>query len=79
MGSANVKADKGESEDPVVGDWAGIGQQNFRDLADGTPFLKGQQGIRSSRRRLKGDVVPCTIQKVETISCPQQRICGWLR
>jgi len=74
-----VKADEEDSEDLVVGDWAGVGQESVPDLADGTPFLKGQQGIRSSRRSLKDDVGPCTIKKVEAISCQQQRICGWVR
>jgi len=41
-------------------------------------FVKGQQGIRWSRRRLKDDVGTCNIKKVEAISCQQQRICGWL-
>jgi hypothetical protein len=30
-GGGNVKADKGESEDLVVGDWTGIGQESFPD------------------------------------------------
>jgi hypothetical protein len=79
MEGAFVKADERENEDLVVGDWAGAGRESIPDLAGGTPFVKGQQGIRSSRRSLKDDVELCTIKKVETISCPQQSICGWLR
>ena len=34
-----MKADEGESEDIVLGSWAGIGQGNFQDQCDGTPCL----------------------------------------
>ena len=79
MGGAYVKAHEREIEDLVLGDWAGVGQESVPDLVDGIPFLKRQQGIRSSRRSLKDDVGPCSIKKFEAISCQQQRICGWLR
>jgi hypothetical protein len=79
MGRAYVKADEGKRDDLAVGDTAGVVQESFPDVADGNPFLRGQQGIRSSRRILKDDVEPCTIKKVETISCPQYRFFGWLR
>jgi hypothetical protein len=72
MGRDYVKADEGKREEHVVGDWAGVGQENVPDVADGNSFLKGQQGIRSSRRRLIDDVGPCTIKKFEGFSCQQQ-------
>ena len=42
MGRVCVSADEVRSEDLAVGDWAGIGQENIQDLADGTPSVKGQ-------------------------------------
>jgi len=42
MGRVYVSTDEVESEDFAVGDWAGVGQENVPDLADGTPSLKGQ-------------------------------------
>jgi hypothetical protein len=59
--------------------WAGEGQVSYPDLTDGTWWLKGQQGVTTARRSLKDDVGPCTVIKVESIYCPQQRICEWLR
>jgi hypothetical protein len=65
--------------DRAFGDWAGDVQESFLDLAEDTRWLKGQQGISTSRRALKDDVGPCSVKTVEAIYCPQQRICGWLR
>jgi len=72
MGRAYVKADEGKGEVHAVGDWAGVGQESIPDVADGNPFLKGQQVIKSSRRRLIGYVGPCTVIQFEAISCQQQ-------
>jgi len=79
VGGACVKADDGESDDLKVWDWAGDGQECVLDRPDGTRCLRRQQGTWTGRRSLKDDVGPCTIKKVEAMSCQQQRNYGWLR
>jgi hypothetical protein len=64
MGIAIVKADKGKGVEFAVGHSAGEGQESIPNLVDVTCYLSGGQGIRTGRRSLKGDVIPCTVKKM---------------
>jgi len=46
-----MKADKGKREELTLWDWAGEGQESFLDRPDEAWCLKGQQDMRTGRRR----------------------------